>query len=212
MSYGNYYEGPPRRRTSRALVRLAMLVWLLVFSCVGLRAFAIPAVNDFFYRQVNRVAEAVNPDQVLPLPSDLNPVDEARERVEAAVLPSFPPLPTGTFTITNDQATGYLNANRAQLGVDSIAVQFVPGEVLATLTRNVPVVGSVSGTARTQPQVVDGRVELANPQLDPPLGSIIEIGPLVDALENRLNQEAAGQNKRITSIVVEQGEATFTIE
>jgi hypothetical protein len=59
---------------------------------------------------------------------------------------------------------------------------------------------------------VDGKVELANPQLDPPLGSIIEIGPLVDALENRLNQEAAGQNKRITSIVVEQGQATFTIE
>lgn len=211
MSYGNYYEEPPRRRTSRALVRLAMFVWLLVFSCVGLRAFAIPAVNDFFYRQVNRVAEAVNPVLSSPLPSGINAAEEARERIEQLALPSLPPITQPSFTINDAVATEYVRS-QAGLSFSDATVQFVPGEVIATITVPAPIVGEVTGTVRANARAEGGRVVLDNERIDGPIGSVIQPATLVDALENRLNEQIAQQGRSVQEVRVEQGQATIVFE
>jgi hypothetical protein len=203
MSYQTgYYDAPPRRRVNRLLLRLTIFVWLLVFGCVGLRAFVQPALNDFFIR---RVLQASNPG--IELPANVTPREAVRTAVSQLPLPAVPKLPTGTFTITDDQATGYLAANRAQLGVDNIQVRFVPNEVEAVIS-----VGPISGTARAQARAENGRVVLDNARIDGLLGSAIKIDALVDALENRLNQEVQSQRRSVTEIDVQQGQAVVTIE
>lgn len=205
MSYGNYYEGPPQRRTSRALVRLVVFVWLLVFSCVGLRAFAIPAVNDFFYR---RVAQAINPNVVV----DVDPLQAVQDGIEDATLPSLPPLADEAITINDALATEYVRSQASALGLNDATVQFVPGGVVATITVPAPLVGEVSGTIRADARAEDGRIVLANEQIDGPIGSIISPTTLVDALENRLNQQIEQQGQRVARVDVVQGQATIVFE
>jgi hypothetical protein len=206
MSYREYAE-QPRRRTSRALVRLTVLVWLLVFSCVGLRAFAIPAINGFFYQQVNRVAEAVNPQQVVPLPSGISSEEEARERIEQLVLPGLPTIPIGSFTINNQQATAYMAGQIGQYGVDRFDVQFEPGQVVATVGQ-----GPLTGTLRANARAENGRVVLENERIDGLLGRVLDPVPLVNALENRLNTEIDRQGRNVQSVDAQQGQATIVFE
>jgi hypothetical protein len=199
MSYRTgYYEAPPRRRVNRLLLRFTIFVWLLVFGCVGLRAFAVPAVNDLFY---NRVLQAVNPDIEVPQ----NP----REAVGTAVeqLPfNVPTLPTGTFTIPEDQATAYMSAQSDRLGVDNIQVQFVPGEMVTTVG-----VGPLSGTLRTEARAENGRVVLENKGLDGVIGQVISLDAIVDGLETRLNSEVSRQGRQVESIDIQQDQAVVTI-
>jgi len=206
MSYGNYYEGPPRRRTSRTLVRLVMFVWLLVFSCVGLRAFAIPAVNnfvaDFFTR---RVVQAINPNIASPSVPNLGDV---RDSVEEAVLPNLlPVLPTGEFPITDEQATGYMASQAGALNLDRVEVQFAADEVIATVGR-----GPLSGTIRANARAENGRIVLENEQIEGLLGQVIQAETIITPLETRLNNEIQQQGRQVAGIDIQPGTAIITIQ
>jgi hypothetical protein len=208
MSYREYAE-PPRRRTSRALVRLTMLVWLLVFSCAGLRAFAIPAVNDFVSQ---RVLRAINPNVPLPSVPNLDPVEQVQEQINQLPLLNVPPISAGPITISDDVATAYLAGQTDTLGVNDVAVQFVPNEIVATITVPAPLVGEVEGTVRANARAENGRIVLDNERIEGPIGSIISPVTLIDGLENRLNNEIAQQGRRVASVEVREGEATIVFE
>lgn len=208
MSYREYAE-PPRRHTSRALVRLTMFVWLLVFGCVGLRAFALPAINAFVSQ---RVLQAVNPNITLPPASDLNPVEQVQEQIDQLPLLNVPPISVGPITISDDVATGYMAGQTESLGVNDVAVQFIPNEIVATITVPAPVVGELTGVVRANARAENGRVILDNERIEGPIGSIISPVTLIDGLENRLNDEIAQQGRRVQSVEVRDGEATIVFE
>jgi len=208
MSYREYAE-QPRRRTSRALVRLAVLVWLLVFSCAGLRAFAIPAVNDFVNQ---RVLRAVNPDVTLPSVPNLDPVEQVQEQINQLPLLNVPPISAGPITISDDVATAYMAGQTDALGVNDVAVQFIPNEIVATITVPAPLVGEVKGIVRANARAENGRVVLDNERIEGPIGSIISPVTLIDGLENRLNNEITQQGRSVQSVEVREGEATIVFE
>lgn len=208
MSYREYAE-PPRRRTSRALVRLTVFVWLLVFSCVALRAFAIPAVNAFVSQ---RVLQAVNPNVALPSVPNLNPAEQVQEQINQLPLLNMPPISAGPVTISDDVATGYMAGQTESLGVNDVAVQFVPNEIVATITVPAPVVGELTGKVRANARAENGRIVLDNERIEGPIGSIISPVTLIDGLENRLNDEIAQQGRRVQRVEVREGEATIVFE
>ena len=208
MSYREYAE-QPRRRTSRALVRLTVFVWLLVFGCIGLRAFAIPAVNGFFYQ---RVLQAVNPNVALPSDPGLNPVEQVQEQIDQLPLLNVPTIDPGPVTISDDVATGYMASQTESLGVNDIAVQFVPNEIVATITVPAPIVGEVEGAVRANARAENGRIVLDNERIEGPIGSVISPVTLIDGLENRLNDEIAQQGRSVKSVEVRDGEATIVFQ
>lgn len=211
MSYGNYYGEQPRRRTSRALVRLTIFVWLLVFSCVGLRAFAIPYVNDLFYGQINRVVEGVNPQQSAPLPSNTNQEKQTQQLIQQVPL-ALPTITAGAIAINDQLATTYANQQAKTLGLNNIGVQFVPGGVVATISAPAPLVGEVTGTVRATARVENGRIVLDNETIDGPIGRVISPTTLVNAVENRVNNEIAQQGRSVQSLNVQQGQATIVFK
>lgn len=202
----NYYDAPPRRRVNRFLLTLTIFVWFLVFSCIVLRGFVAPFLNDFVYQ---RVAQAIRPNASLP--ADIDPRDAASTAIAQAPL-IVPQLQQGEFRITEEQATQYMTGMRDQLGVNSITVQFVPDQIVSTLGVNAPVIGEVSGTARTEARAEDGRVRLTNPRIDGPIGAVISPHALVNALENRLNSEVEQQGRRVTDIDIQDGVAVVTVQ
>lgn len=207
MSYREY-AAPPRRRTSRALVRLAMLVWLLVFGCVGWRAFAQPAINDFVYGEVvNRVAQAQN----IPLPSSINAEEQVQEQIKQLPL-NVPRIDPGPITISDDVATAYITGQTDALGVNDVAVQFIPNEIVATITVPAPLVGEVEGVVRANARAENGRVVLDNERIEGPIGRFISPVTLIDGLENRLNDEITQQGRSVQSVEVRDGEATIVFQ
>jgi hypothetical protein len=208
MSYREYAE-QPRRRTSRALVRLTVFVWLLVLGCIGLRAFAIPAINAFVNQ---RVLRAVNPNITLPSVPNLDPVEQVQEQINQLPLLNVPPIDPGPITISDDVATAYMMGQTDALGVNDVVVQFVPNEIVATITVPAPIVGEVEGVVRANARAENGRIVLDNERIEGPIGSVISPVTLIDGLENRLNDEIAQQGRRVKSVEVRDGEATIVFE
>lgn len=193
------YREQPRNRTKTCLIWLTAAVWLLVLACVGVRYVLRPFITDYVNRQI---AVAINPS----LPDGLDPNEALRESLEQ--VPINVQVPPGEIEVSEEQANSYVEAYRQRLqGIDDIRVRFVPGEVQAVVT-----VQGISGTARMQPVVQDGRIVAANPRLDEPLGSILSVDDLLGALQDRINSELNTQGRRITGVRVEQGVAIVTVE
>lgn len=193
------YREQPRSQWKTCLIWLTAGVWLLVLLCVGVRYVMRPFVTDYIN---GRIAQAIDP----ALPSGLDPNAALRESLEQ--VPINVQVPPGEIEVTEEQANVYIEDYRQRLqGIDDIRVRFVPGEVQAIVT-----VRGISGTARMQPVVQDGRIVAMNPRLDEPLGSILSVDQLLGALQDRINSELNSQGRRIAGVRVEQGVAIVTVE
>lgn len=200
MSYRyERYRERPRSAARGWLIFLTVVVWLLVLGCLALRFIVRPQLTDYVNRQV---AQAINPD----LPADIDPNAALQESLDQ--LPIDVAIPPGELVVSEEQANLYIDDYRQRLqGIDDIRVRFTPGEVQADVT-----VRGITGTARVQPVVQDGRIVALNPRLDQPLGSILSVDELLGALQERLNSELNTQNRRITDVRVEQGQAVVIVE
>lgn len=200
MSYRyERYRERPRSRVRSWLIFLTTVVWVLVLGCLVLRFVVRPQLTNYFNRQV---ARAINP----ALPADADPGAALRESL--AQVPVGVAVPPGELVVSQDEANVYIDSYRQQLqGIDDIRVRFTPGLVEFDVT-----VRGFTGTARVRPVVQDGRIVAADAQLDQPLGSILSIDELLGAFQDRLNSELNAQNRRITDVRVEQGQAVVIVE
>jgi hypothetical protein len=170
-----------------------------VLGCVALRYFVRPLITDYFNRQV---AVSIAPDAVV----DNNAGEALQDSLQQVPIPID--IPTGTLAISEEQANSYLAEYRGRLEqIDDMRLRFVPGEVQIDVTA-----GFLTGTARTQPIVSDGRIIASNARLDEPLGSFFAVGPLMQALVDRINDEVAAQGKTVTDVQIEQGTAVVTVQ
>jgi hypothetical protein len=193
------YRERPRSAARSWLIFLTVAVWALVLGCLALRFVVRPQLTDYVKRQV---AQAIDPQ----LPAELDPNAALRESLEQ--LPVSGVVTPGELVVSEEQANSYIDDYRARLqGIDDIRVRFTPGEVQADVT-----VQGFTGTARVQPVVQDGRIVATNAQLDQPLGSFLSIDELLSALQDRLNSELNAQNRRITDVRIEQGQAIVIVE
>ncbi len=193
------YRPRPQRRGRSCLISLTVLVWIAVLGCVAVRYLARPLITDYFNQQV---AVSIAPDVAV----DNNAGEVLQESLQQVPIPVD--IPTGTLTITEEQANSYVTEYRGRLEqVDDLRVRFTPGEVLVDVT-----VGFVTGTARAQPVVAGGRIIAANARLDEPLGSFFAVEPLLQALVDRINDEVAAQGKTVTDVQIEQGAAVVTVQ
>lgn len=204
MSYRyERYRERPRSAGRRWLISLTIIVWLLVAGFLAVRFFVRPRVTDYVNR---KVVEAVNPQASV----DANPGEALRESLQQ--IPINVAIKPGKIRVTEDDANEYLYAYRQKLkGIDNVRVRFVPGEVQADVTASIQGF-AVSSTARAQPVVENGRIVARNAALDQPLGSVLSIDSLMNALVNRINDELAAQGRRVTGIRVEQGVAVIEVE
>lgn len=200
MSYRyERYRERPRSRLRGWLIFLTTVVWVLVLGCLVLRFVVRPQLTNYFNRQV---ARAINPQ----IPTDLDPSAALRESL--AQVPVGVAVPPGELVVSEEEANVYIDSYRQQLqGIDDIRVRFTPGLVEFDVT-----VRRFTGTARVRPVVQDGRIVAADAQLDQPLGSILSIDELLGAFQDRLNSELNAQNRRITDVRVEQGQAVVIVE
>ena len=190
-----YYEERPRRRRT-CLIVATILVWALVFACIGFYFFGQRVVTDFVNR---RIARVIDPD----IAPNVEPLDALRDSL--ASIPSVE-IPPGEYVVSEEQADDYLDTSRPA-GFDDMQVRFVPGEVVTDITWN-----GFTGTARMGVEARDGRLVAVNPRLDPPLGAFLSIDAVVGVLEERLNNELVGQGRRVTSVEIEAGQARLMIE
>lgn len=200
MSYRyERYRERPRSALRSWLIFLTTVVWLLVLGCLLLRFVVRPQLTNYFNRQV---ARALNP----ALPADGDPSAALRDSL--AQVPVGVAVPPGELAVTEEEANVYIDGYRQQLqGIDDIRVRFTPGQVEFDVT-----VQGITGTARMRPVVQDGRIVATNASLDQPLGSILSIDDLLAAFQERLNAELSAQNRRMTDLRVEQGQAVVIVE
>ena len=200
MSYRyERYRERPRSAARSWLIFLTVAVWALVLGCLALRFIVRPQLTDYVKRQV---AQAIDPQ----IPAELDPNAALQQSLEQ--LPVGGVVTPGELVVSEEQANIYIDDYRSRLqGIDDIRVRFTPGEVQADVT-----VQGFTGTARVQPVVQDGRIVASNARLDQPLGSFLSIDELLGALQDRLNSELNAQNRRITDIRVEQGQAIVIVE
>jgi hypothetical protein len=192
--YERYNERPRRSGLRCLFVGLTIVVWVVVLGFILVRFVARPMLTNLIG---DRIAEPVS-------------VDRPQSDIEVP-MPSenfLPPIPPGSYTITEADANQWFTANRDQLqGVDDVRLRFVPGEAQADLT-----IRGVTGTARAGIEVVDGRVAVTDARLDPPLGWAIDIAPVATLLQNQINNNLASTNQRVTNAVVEAGQVILTVE
>lgn len=200
MSYRyERYRERPRSALRSWLIFLTTVVWLLVLGCLLLRFVVRPQLTNYFNRQV---ARALNP----ALPADGDPSAALRDSL--AQVPVGVTVPPGELAVSEEEANVYIDGYRQQLqGIDDIRVRFTPGQVEFDVT-----VQGITGTARMRPVVQDGRIVATNASLDQPLGSILSIDDLLAAFQERLNAELSAQNRRMTDLRVEQGQAVVIVE
>jgi hypothetical protein len=193
------YRPRPTRRGRSCLISLTVLIWVAVLGCVGLRYFVRPLITDYFNQQV---AVSIAPDAAV----DNNVGEALQDSLQQVPIPVD--IPVGTLTISEEQANSYLAEYRGRLEqIDDMRLRFVPGEVQVDVTA-----GFLTGTARTQPTVSDGRIIASNARLDEPLGSFFAVQPLMQALVDRINDEVAVQGKTVTAVQIEQGVAVVTVQ
>lgn len=200
MSYRyERYRERPRSALRSWLIFLTTVVWLLVLGCLLLRFVVRPQLTNYFNREV---ARAINP----ALPADADPGAALRDSL--AQVPVGVAVPPGELVVSEEDANVYIDGYRQQLqGIDDVRVRFTPGQVEFDVT-----VQGITGTARMRPVVQDGRIVATNASLDQPLGSILSIDELLGAFQERLNAELSAQNRRMTDLRVEQGQAVVIVE
>ena len=190
--YERYDRRPRWSPFRRWLTALTVMVWILVLGLLLAHFVARPLLTTVAKQRFARRLPAIRPAVIPP------------EAGEAAPIPAEP----GSFVIAEGDANQWLENNRQALrGVDDIRLRFTPGEVQADLT-----VGGVTSTARAGVQAADGRVEVVNPRLDPPLGLIVDVAPFAALVQERLNTDIAETGHTVTGVTVEQGQVIITIE
>lgn len=201
MSYRHERIGPVRQRRGPrgCLIALTMVVWLVVIGFVALRYWARPSITGWVEDQV---ARAIDPQ----LPPELASEDALRRSLEQ--VPVAPALPSGELRVSEDEANAYLADYRSLLpGIDDIHVEFVAGEIQATLN-----VSGFQSTLRLTPTVRDGRIVADGAELGQPLGSFLSIDGLLGALTDRINADLGAQGRRITGLTVIDGVAVVNVE
>src|SRR3712207_5625910 len=122
--YDDYYEERPRRRRT-CLLGATILVWALVFACIGFQFFGQPVVTDLVNR---RIARMIDPN-IAPNADPLNALRDSLARIPSVE------IPPGEYVVSEEQADNYLDASRPA-GFDDTQVRFVPGEVVTDVTWN----------------------------------------------------------------------------
>lgn len=174
-------------------------VWLIVLACVGIRFLGRSSITDYVNRQIaTRIDPGVAPD----LPGE----EALRESLQQ--IPIDVPIPTGEIRVDEATANSYMDSYRANLaGIDDMQVRFVPGTVEADVTFQ-----GLTATARTVPEVQDGRIVATQTSLGQPLDLVLSVDGLMNALLGRINDEVAAQGRRVTGITIEQDVAIVTVE
>ena len=190
--YERYDRRPRWSPFRRWLTALTVMVWILLVGLLLAHFVARPLLTTVAKQRFARRLPVIRPAGIPLEPGQVAPI---------AAEP-------GSFVIAEGDANQWLLNNRQVLqGVDDIRLRFTPGEVQADLT-----VGGVTSTARAGVQVADGRVEVVNPRLDPPLGLIVDVEPFAALVQERLNTDIEATGHTVTGVAVEQGQVVITIE
>ena len=200
MSYGYqqpYQPYPPvpqkRRRGCLfgCLVTLTVLVFLTLALVLGVAFYFKPLISQ-------QVGEALG--------GQLNEQLDQKINEQAGGAGEIPADFSGQVIILESEVNDYLSANPQEIApLDSASVQFLPGEMRATISAY-----GASGTARAGIAVADGKVVVVNPRIEGPLGFLIDANQLAESLESRLNSQLGGQ--RISAIEVQAGQIVAQVE
>jgi hypothetical protein len=200
MSYRNERRREPkRRRRNGCLALLVALIWIILLAVIGYRYWLRPQISQYVGRQI---AEQIG-GAGTPAPQ------QQIEQGAAQVLPTaVAALPSGELRITDAEANAYLAERADSLKpIDSATVRFVPDQVQVDLRA-----AGFSSTAHMGVDVQNGRIVATDPKLDGPLGQVISLPDLTQAIEQQLNDQLAAQGRRVTAARVEQGAIVVTIE
>jgi hypothetical protein len=188
--YERYRERPRRRR---GLATLVVLVWVLLLALLAIRFVGRPLVTNLIQ---DRIAQRM---RVEPRDSPSVPGDPASLSTNAS---------GGPITITEQAANEWIAAHRQELrGVDDVRLRFVPGEAQADVSA-----AGLTSTASGGIAVVDGQVRIVNPQLGMPLGALVDVKPLADLLEQRLNADLKTTGRQVTGVTIEQGQLQIAVQ
>lgn len=194
----SYRRDPPQRRGRGCLVTLVVLVWLVVLAGLAYRYWLAPQISALVGQQLGGQIGA----PALPL-------DQQIERQAQDTLPTVvAALPAGELRISEAEANAYLQANRDSLKpLESVSVRFVPGEVQADLGA----LGTTS-TASLGLAAQDGQIVATNPRISGLIGQALSAQDLARSLERQINQQLAGQGRRVSEVRIEQGVLILRVE
>jgi hypothetical protein len=196
--YEQYRQRPPNRGRS-CLLQATVVVWIVVLACLGVRFLGRPGISDYVNRQI---ASRIDPE-VAP---DLNGEEALRDSLQE--IPIGVPIPAGEIRVDELTANSYMDSYRDRLaGIDDMEVRFVPGAVEADVTFQ-----GLTATARTVPQVQDGRIVATDSSLGQPLDMVLSVDGLMNALLDRINDEVAAQGRYVTGVEIQQDVAIVTVE
>jgi hypothetical protein len=202
MSYGYqqpYQPYPPvpqkRRRGCLfgCLVTLTVLVFLTLALVLGVAFYFKPLISQ-------QVGQALG--------GQLNDQLEQKINEQAGGAGEIPADFSGQVIILESEVNDYLSANPQEIApLDSASVQFLPGEMRATISAY-----GASGTAHSGLAVADGKVVVVSPSIEGPLGFLIDANQLAEALQSRLNSQLTANGQRISAIDVQAGQIVAEVE
>ncbi len=195
-----YEQYEERRRGSSAgrcfLISLATVILILLGSLLLIRYVGRPLITRALQR---RVAQQL-PGGTIPVQSNPQPAPQANNAGGDGA--------SHTIVVSEADANQWLQDQRDQLqGVDSVVVHFVPGVITADVT-----VRSFTSTAQSGAAVQNGQVVAVNPQLGAPANLFVDIQPVAQLIQDSLNQDLASLNRRVTAVVIGQGNVTITLQ
>lgn len=194
----SYRRDRPQRRGRGCLVTLVVLVWLVVLAGLAYRYWLGPQISAMVGEQIGR--------QVGAPPAPLG--QQLEQQAQDALPTVVAALPAGELRISEAQANAYLQANRASLKpLDSVTVRFVPGEIQADLGA----LGTTS-TASLGLAAQDGQIVVTNPRISGLVGQAISAQDLARSLERQINQQLAGQGRRVSDVRIEQGVLVIRVD
>ncbi|HYF65237.1 MAG TPA: hypothetical protein VD886_20585 [Herpetosiphonaceae bacterium] len=201
MSYGYQqpyqpYQPAPVKRRRGCLFGCLVALTVLVFAALAL----VLAVAFYFKPMISQeFGEALGGQLNQQLEQKIN---------EQAGGGEIPADFSGQVVILESEVNDYLSANPQELApLDSASVQFMSGEMRATISAY-----GAGGTAYAGIAVADGQVVVVNPRIEGPLGFLIDANQLAQALQSRLNSQLTANGQRIGAIEVQPGQIVATVE
>jgi hypothetical protein len=198
LSYGYRYDmpGSPQRRRRGAgmtcLLILTVLVFLILLLGVLLLVFVRPEISKQAGQAIGSQLEEQISNQI-----------KARLGDTTEIPPDF----EGTVTITDAEVNQYISEHPEEIApAESASVQFVPGEILASLTAY-----GLSGTAHAGLTVEHGQVVATNPSIDGALGYVLDPNQIARSLEEALNTQLNSQGRQVTAIEIQEGAIIATV-
>jgi hypothetical protein len=207
-SYRRIRARQERQGPNGCLVFLVVLIWIFLGLILLYQYYWRPQVSQQIGQQISQRLGG-SAGRPTTAPGQPTPAVLPEAEPAAGALPTLvAALPSGEIRVTEQEANAYLVANATQLQpIESATLHFVPGVIQA----DVVALGQ-SSTASMSLAIQNGRVVTINPQINGPLGALVDLQGLIGPLEQQLNDELSAQGRRITDVRIEQGVLVFTAE